>query len=128
MKQLTTVLMAAALGAALGGCASAMQQTASQQEELLTAAGFSMKPANTPGKMSRLRKLPLYEVGMRKKGEQPIYYYADPNYCQCIYLGNESNYQAYRQLLIERNLRMGPVATTPADMEAEEEWSVLGSR
>lgn len=72
--------------------------------------------------MSRLRRVPLYEVAVRSKGEQPIYYYADPNFCQCIYLGNESNYQAYRQLLIQRNMRTGPVAVTPADMEAEEEW------
>lgn len=128
MDKLIMGLMAVALGTILAGCASAMQQTANQQEELLTAAGFSMKPANTPEKMSRLRRLPLYEVGVRSKGAQPVYYYADPNFCQCIYLGNESNYQAYRQLLIQRNMSSGPVAVTPADMETEEEWGVLGSR
>ncbi len=128
MNQLTMGLMAAAVSVALAGCASAMQQTANQQEELLTAAGFSMKPADTPEKMSRLRRVPLYEVAVRKTGDQPIYYYADPNFCRCIYLGNEANYQAYRQLLIQRNMRTGPVAVTPADMEAEEEWGVLGSR
>ena len=128
MNQLTMGLMVAAVSVVLAGCASAMQQTANQQEELLTAAGFSMKPANTPEKMSRLRRVPLYEVAVRSKGGQPVYYYADPNFCQCIYLGNESNYQAYRQLLIERNMRTGPVAVTPEDMEAEEEWGVLGSR
>lgn len=128
MDKLIMGLMVVVLGTILAGCASAMQQTANQQEELLTAAGFSMKPADTPEKMSRLRRVPLYEVAVRSKGEQPIYYYADPNFCQCIYLGNESNYQAYRQLLIQRNMRTGPVAVTPADMEAEEEWGVLGSR
>lgn len=128
MDKLIMGLMVVVLGTILAGCASAMQQTANQQEELLTAAGFSMKPADTPEKMSRLRRVPLYEVAVRSKGEQPIYYYADPNFCQCIYLGNESNYQAYRQLLIQRNMSSGPVAVTPADMETEEEWGVLGSR
>lgn len=128
MGKLTMALMAAALGAILVGCGSAMQQTANQQEELLMAAGFAKKPADTPEKMARLRRVPLYEIAVRKKGEQPVYYYADPNVCQCIYLGNENNYQAYRRLLIERNMRTGPVAVTPADMEAEEEWGVLGSR
>lgn len=128
MGKLTMALMAAALGAILVGCGSAMQQTANQQEELLMAAGFAKKPADTPEKMARLRRVPLYEIAVRKKGEQPVYYYADPNVCQCIYLGNETNYQTYRRLLIERNMRTGPVAVTPADMEAEEEWGVLGSR
>jgi len=128
MGKLIMALMAAALGGTLVGCGSAMQQTANQQEELLMAAGFAKKPADTPEKMSRLRRVPLYEIAVRKKGEQPVYYYADPNVCQCIYLGNETNYQTYRRLLIERNMRTGPVAVTPADMEAEEEWGVLGSR
>ena len=128
MDKLIMGLMAVALGTILAGCASAMQQTANQQEELLTAAGFSMKPANTPEKMSRLRRLPLYEVGVRSKGEQPVYYYADPNFCQCIYLGNESNYRAYRQLLIQRNMSSGPVAVTPADMKPKRNGGVLGSR
>ena len=128
MGKLTMALMAAALGATLVGCGSAMQQTANQQEELLMAAGFAKKPADTPEKMSRLRRVPLYEIAVRKKGDQPVYYYADPNVCQCIYLGNETNYQNYRRLLIERNMRTPPVAVTPADMEAEEEWGVLGSR
>jgi len=128
MGKLIMALMAAALGGTLVGCGSAMQQMANQQEELLMAAGFAKKPADTPEKMSRLRRVPLYEIAVRKKGEQPVYYYADPNVCQCIYLGNETNYQTYRRLLIERNMRTGPVAVTPADMEAEEEWGVLGSR
>jgi hypothetical protein len=128
MGKLTMTLMAAFLSAILIGCGPAMQQTANQQEELLMAAGFAKKPADTPEKMSRLRRVPLYEIAVRKKGDQPVYYYADPNYCQCIYLGNETNYQAYRRLLIERNMRNPPVAVTPADMEAEEEWGVLGSR
>ncbi|KAB2927508.1 MAG: hypothetical protein F9K25_14135 [Candidatus Contendobacter sp.] len=128
MSKFTVALMVAALGATLAGCGSAMQQTANQQEELLMAAGFAKKPADTPEKMSRLRRVPLYEVAVRKKGDQPVYYYADPNVCRCIYLGNEINYQNYRRLLIERNMRTSPVAVTPADMEAEEEWGVLGSR
>lgn len=128
MGKFIMALVAAALGATLIGCASSMQQTVNQQEELLMAAGFAKKPADTPEKMSRLRRVPLYEVAVRSKGDQPIYYYADPNVCRCIYLGNEANYQAYRRLLIERNMRSGPVAVTPQDMEAEEEWGVLGSR
>lgn len=127
MDKLTVGLIAAALAATLAGCASAMQQTANQQGELLMAAGFSMKPANTPEKMSRLRRLPLYEVGVRSKGDQPVYYYADPNHCRCLYLGNEANYQTYRRLLIERNMYSGSVAVTPQDIEAEAEWGVLGS-
>lgn len=128
MGKFIMTLMAAALGAILIGCASSQQYTANQQEELLLAAGFAKKPADTPEKMARLRRVPLYEIAVRKGGSQPVYYYADPNYCRCIYLGNETSYQTYRRLLIERNMDSGPVAVTPADMEAEEEWGVLGSR
>lgn len=127
MGKFTKTLIAATLGATLVGCATSTQQAVSQHEELLLAAGFAKKPANTPEKMARLRRVPLYEVAVRKKGDQPVYYYADPNNCQCIYLGNETNYQTYRRLLVERNMRSAPLAVTPEDMEAEEEWGALGS-
>lgn len=127
MKQLIMVLMATVLVTILTSCASSLERTANQQEELLLAAGFSKKPANTPEKMARLKRLPLYEIAVRRKNTRPVYYYADPNTCQCLYVGNESNYQAYRRLLIQRNMSSGPVAVTPQNMEAEEEWGVWGS-
>lgn len=128
MKQLTTIVIAAALGVVLSGCMTAMQQNAQQHEELLTAAGFSVIHADTSEKMSRLKKLPFYEVGKREKDGKLVYYYADPHFCQCAYIGDESNYQAYHKLLVENKLRAGPVAVTPEDMKSEEEWRVLGSQ
>lgn len=128
MKQLITLVIAATLGVALGGCMAAMQQNAQQQEELLTTAGFSVLHADTPEKMSRLKRLPFYEVGKREKDGKLVYYYADPHFCQCVYIGDESNYQAYHKLLVDNKLHAGPVAVTPADMKSEEEWRVLGSQ
>lgn len=61
--------------------------------------GFIMRPANTPAQMQRLRLLPARKFVMRRKGASRYYLYADPDYCQCVFIGNELAMTNYRALM-----------------------------
>ncbi len=125
MSKFTLVPIAAALSVTLAGCASPYmrQQQTAQQEDLLAAAGFSMHPANTPGKLAQLQQLPPFQVRMRLKDNKPVYFYADPQFCQCLYTGNETNYQTYRRLAIERNIANEQIAAAEMNQDvAMEMW------
>ena len=50
--------------------------------------GFIMRPANTPEQMERLRLLPARKFVARAKDGSRYYLYADPDYCQCVFVGN----------------------------------------
>ena len=59
--------------------------------------GFVMRLANTPEQMARLRLLPSRKFVARTNGGGRYYLYADPDYCQCVFVGSENamkNYQA----------------------------------
>jgi hypothetical protein len=60
--------------------------------------GFIMRPANTPEQMERLRLLPARKFVARAKGGSRYYLYADPDYCQCVFVGNEFAMKNYRAL------------------------------
>ena len=56
----------------------------------LEDVGFVMRPANTPQQMERLRLLPPRTFVARTKAGRRYYIYADPDYCQCVFLGGDS--------------------------------------
>ncbi|MDS4039579.1 MAG: hypothetical protein RKP20_00160 [Candidatus Competibacter sp.] len=129
MRNFILTLMAATLGATLAGCATpppSIQQQAAQQEKLLAAAGFDARPADTPRKMAQLQKLPPYQVLMRFQNQQPVYVYADPQYCQCLYYGNEPAYQTYRRLAIEQNIANEQYMAARMNEDAAMDWGVWG--
>lgn len=129
MRKSTLISMAAMLSAALAGCATpppSMQQQAAQQEKLLSAAGFNVRPADTLQKMARLQQLPPYQVLMRFRNENPVYIYADPQYCQCLYYGNERSYQSYRRLAVEQNIAQEQYMAARMNEDAAMDWGVWG--
>ena len=60
--------------------------------------GFIMRPANTPAQIERLRLLPARKFVARTKNGSRCYLYADPDYCRCIFVGNELAMKNYRAL------------------------------
>ena len=98
--------------AALCGCGSIKtmepqpptpQQQAEQIEPMLSAAGFRMLPADTPERQQHLETLVPLQVNyyMGKTGNLH-YYMADPDYCKCMYVGSEQDYQKYEQLKLNQ--------------------------
>lgn len=81
---------------ALGGCQSQIIQN---KEDGLAAAGFILRPANTPERVAMLKRLPANRFVRREHGDVVHYVYADPIVCSCLYVGNQ---QAYSQYLRDR--------------------------
>lgn len=92
---------AAAVALALSGCAG---HEIANQEDLLAAAGFRVELANTPAREASLRTLPPEQLVLVRRNGRPIWMYADPERCRCLYVGGQRAYQAYAQLSIRQRI------------------------
>jgi hypothetical protein len=95
--------LAISFGLALAGCQS-MPQAVQQKEDLLSAAGFTPQPANTPQRLAAMKKLPPNKFVQQTNNSQMVYVYADPIVCQCVYFGNQAAYAQYRQMVFQQKL------------------------
>lgn len=95
-----SIAMLALLGVSLGACAAAVQN----KENMLSAAGFNMRPASTPEQIASLKALPPNKFFVKTQNDQPIWFYADPSVCGCLYYGDQDAYQNYRQMVFQQNL------------------------
>jgi hypothetical protein len=87
----------------IAGCAS-QQQLVGQKEDLLAAAGFQVRIADSPERLTALRSLPPNKFVTKVVNGQPVYLYADPLVCRCVYFGNQQNWAAYRQEVLAKQL------------------------
>ncbi len=78
-----------------GGAAAGQEGKDMKLEDV----GFVMRPANTPQQIERLRLLPPRTFVARTKDGRRYYLYADPDYCKCVFLGNELAMKNYRDLI-----------------------------
>jgi hypothetical protein len=94
----------AAIVLSLAGCAGLQAQDARATEQMLTAAGFQMKPADTAEKLAHLQTLTPGKIVRRERNGEPSYVYADGNVCKCLYTGTEQQYQEYRKLARQQTM------------------------
>ncbi|HXS06773.1 MAG TPA: hypothetical protein VN723_08295 [Rhizomicrobium sp.] len=78
----------------LPGCTALV----AQQEQMLDDAGFRALPVDTPERQAMLTRLPSRQFVRRMNGSFFTYTYADPLVCNCLYVGSEFAYAAYRRL------------------------------
>ena len=88
----------------IAGCAAIESNEAQSTEELLVAAGFVMVPADTPEKVANLNTLTPLKVEFSVKDNKPLYWYADPYNCKCVYTGDQAAYERYEKLNVEQNI------------------------
>ena len=98
-----SLVLALALALLMGGCAAMRQEEAQKTDDLLAAAGFKVRPADTPEKLAHLKAMQPLKVSMRTKDGRVIYSYADPYSCICVYVGGPEEYAQYQRLAL-RNL------------------------
>src|SRR2546425_13053900 len=71
----------------LTGCAAIQRSEARSTEQLLAAAGFVMRPADTAERQQHLAALPPYRLESRTKDGKVVDTYADPGGWQGLYGG-----------------------------------------
>jgi hypothetical protein len=101
--KLTPIAAILATSLSLAACQSA-QQTITNKEDRLSAAGFTLQPANTPERVAAMKKLPPHKFVQQTSGGNPVWVYADPTVCQCVYFGNQAAWQNYRALVFAKRL------------------------
>ena len=102
------VLWALVIAMALGGCATALGRiSAPDARRLLAQAGFTVRQADTPERMAKLKTLPAYKVIPWTRPDRTIVYaYADPDGCKCVYVGNAQQYATYQQLVAAERMEL----------------------
>ena len=84
----------------LVGCAS---WDASNQESLLSAAGFKTRTPTTPAQQEMFARMTPYTVERRERNGKVLYAYADKQK-NVLYIGGEAEYQRYKQLGIQQSI------------------------
>jgi hypothetical protein len=87
----------------MAACAT-HQQVLQNKEDMLAAAGFTLRPADTPERRHMLASLPPHRFVRRDERNRVIYLYADPTVCSCLYVGDEKAYGTYRQDVLARHI------------------------
>jgi hypothetical protein len=79
-------------------------QAVQNKEDMLSAAGFTQVPANTPQRQASLATLPPHKFVRQVRANHVLYTYADPTICNCLYVGNQAAYGRYRENVFLRHL------------------------
>ena len=127
MRELTRYAVAVALIVVVGGCAAMREERAKDKENLLAAAGFQMKPANSPSRVAHLQTLtPLKLLPYTRSDGKLLYVYADPKGCNCLYVGDETAYQRYRALAQQQKIAQEQMVTAQMNADAAMDWGLWG--
>jgi hypothetical protein len=95
----------AALAIALAGCTAIQKQQAAQAQRMLAAAGFERQMADTPERLATLLSVvPQRKVFSVADDDGPRFVYADAEYCQCAYAGDQQAYERYQRLVVKQRL------------------------
>jgi len=109
------------------GCAAIQSNKTQEQAQLLSAAGFAMIPATTTAELENLNTLTPHKVLFSVKDNKPLYWYADPTECRCVYTGDQAAYQRYEQLLTESQIANEVEDAAISDEVAESNmWGWMG--
>src|SRR5712691_1336775 len=103
-KGRTVLSVALAAAMLLTGCATIRRSEARSTEQLLAAAGFVMRPADTAERQQRLAAMPPYRLVSRTKDGKVVYTYADPGTCKCLYVGGSKEYSEYQRLRVQHQI------------------------
>ena len=110
----------------LSSCAMMEAQKTQDKEQLLIAAGFKMKLADTPEKMAHLKTLTQHKIVPHQKDGKVYYIYADATTCQCFYWGQDQSYQNFMELQEQQNIADEDRMTAQMNEEEFMNWDTMG--
>jgi len=118
---LTAALLASILGLLFTSCAS---MDASNQESMLSAAGFVARTPETANQRKLYDELPSYKVHRATYKGKVIYAYKNEKE-GVAYVGNETAYQRYQQIAIQK--RISSDYYQAAEMNRAASWGWYGA-
>jgi hypothetical protein len=98
----------------------------------LEDAGFTMRRADTPDHLRRVRLLPAHKFVARVKDGKRYYIYADAELCKCVFVGGPTALQNFRDMRGPQQ----PDAAAPSGSSAfydviedlnEDRWNLLSA-
>jgi len=127
----TTLRISRILGIALSGslvysCAAIEAQNVADKEQMLAAAGFTMKLADTPDKFAHLQQQVQHKLTAYTKGGETYFVYADATDCECLYVGDNSAYAKFQSLQVQQNLASEQQMTAEMNQNAAMNWEMGG--
>ena len=122
----TLILPLIALSFGVTGCAAIRTHQTAETEQVLAAAGFQVKPADTPEKLAHLQTLTPRKVVRYTRDGQPQYVYADPETCKCLYVGDEQRYQKYQELSLQKQIADEQMSAAQTNWDASMNWGAWG--
>ena len=119
----TMSLVAVALS--LGACVSP-QERVERKEDDLAAAGFVVRPANTPQRQAMLKRLKPHRFFTSVQGNNVAFVYSDPTVCNCLYVGDQAAYDRYRYAAQEKKLVDQRRLTAQLYSDSGWDWNAWG--
>jgi hypothetical protein len=123
---LGVAIAAGLLGVCSLSACQTSQQRVEQHEDLLSAAGFIVRPANTPERQAMLNRLPPHQFVQRVNGDVVHYVYADPLVCGCLYVGSQQAYNQYKANQLQQNLANEQQMTAQTYSDTTWNWGAWG--
>ena len=117
MKIFKALLATGVLVALAIGCSSTKST-----ENMLSAAGFKMVPADTPEKVAHLNSLPPDKITTVQRNGTLYYTFPDPKN-NILYVGQQPQYEEYQKLRLQNQMTQEQLSA--AEMN-ENAWGVWG--
>ena len=117
MKTFKALLAAGVLVAFAIGCS-----TTKSRENMLSAAGFKMIPADTPERVAHLNSLPPDKITTVQRNGTLYYTFPDPKH-NILYVGQQPQYEEYQKLRLQNQMTQEQLSA--AEMN-ENTWGVWG--
>jgi hypothetical protein len=116
-----TILFGGIVAVTLVNCAS---QEARSTEQLLAAADFQVRYADTPQKLAKLETLTQRKLVAHPADGGVRYVYADAAGCKCLYAGDERAYQRYESMVVQEKIAGEQEMTAEMNRDAEMDWGL----
>ena len=116
LKKIFSLFGAGVLLAFANGCAT--PQPTQETRDILIASGFHTVAAATPAQRAHLQTLPPGKIAVVHQKGKTWYVYPDAVREQ-IFVGNESQFQSFRQTMQDEKLLTWQVAAADAEGESE---------
>lgn len=120
-----TILLVCVWAIVLAGCAELQTRPSVKTEELLSAAGFQMKLANTPEKRANLWKQVQHKLVPQECNGKMVYVYADAAHDR-VFVGDPKAYQKFQALAVQNQIAREEAKAAAYNYGAGMNWGLWG--